>query len=347
MTLPGEPTTAIGARIEALAEGRADVARTLVVGYAQDHYGYLMEQEDFLRGGYEPTVSPWGYRFDAFLEGEVKALLEGLSSFAEQPLTPRPALEAPSPVEAGLSTSVAVREAPGSTSRLGIVRWRFAGPQPGLGTPQIALQRREGDGFVPVKASAARFVINGPEIILRHRPEPTWREAPEPSTPREHLWTAEWETLPDTALGEHRFVATGPGGLALESEVFEVAPSEACGTVAAMRFEGDLLALELRLPPNPTAYAQGGDPLGNLRLRDAHSRPDEGAPCLGGSVQGSVVGPDGVSTTATFTWNASLRAFTSAVAGGPGTWTVNVAPGQVQDGSGNTNAVALSLEAIR
>jgi hypothetical protein len=106
------------------------------------------------------------------------------------------------------SVAAAIVAAPPDLARLSTAVLRFHGGDPALGTPRVALEREEGGVFVPALASPTRAVVGGPEIILRYQASPSFVADPA-ATARDHLWTAEWETVPETPVGRYRLVASG------------------------------------------------------------------------------------------------------------------------------------------
>lgn len=54
--VPGEPTAAVGRRIEAAGRA-AGFASTLVISHCNGWCGYILEADDYARGGYEATLS--------------------------------------------------------------------------------------------------------------------------------------------------------------------------------------------------------------------------------------------------------------------------------------------------
>ncbi len=56
VTVPGEPITAVGPRLEGLAL-EAGAPRAWVVGLANGHFGYLTTPEEYARGGYEAWLT--------------------------------------------------------------------------------------------------------------------------------------------------------------------------------------------------------------------------------------------------------------------------------------------------
>ena len=350
VTLPGEVTTGVGRKaVEALAPLGA--RRALVLGYAQDHYGYLLEQDDFLRGGYEPTVSPWGWRMGQYLIDQVAALVATRTEPQEKPTDsspPEPTLRVPTDSAGAPSITVDTR----GLARLETATLAFTGGDPGLGTPTVRLEREEAGAFVSVKASSSRELVNGPEIIRRYEATPT--VAAEPlATTRRHLWTASWETLPDTPLGRYRFVVTGrakQGGTIeayrLESAPFEVTASSAIVTLRPRVVESQVL-LELRYEPNPLRFDRG-DPARHLRLRDVESRPEDGALARGGQVDVAVRSPAGTSSTLTATWDEARRGHVLNLPASPaGTWELSVAANAYTDRLGNQNGSALRSTVVR
>lgn len=343
-TLPGEPTAAIGERVKAAGGAVPGVTNVLAVGYAQDHFGYLLEPKDYLRLGYEAYVSPLGWRFGDFTVGQAEVAFEHLGA---APLTLR------RPEVLGFEPRVTSASA-GPAQQVGVVNdvrrletasFVFEGGDPALGTPQVALEREVDGAFVAVRASPVRLIVGGPELVSFYEPEPTW--AAEPLAPeRHHRWRVQWETTPDTALGRYRLVATGTAwrsetnvAYLVASNAFSVTASDRAGqTMRAHRLDGGALALTFRFPPNPTLRdPTTGAPVGNFRLRDEGSRPSEGARVRGGVVHAVLEGSDG--GLATFDWSERDEAY---IAQGVATPRLVVPPGGVVDGWGNTNSASMT-----
>lgn len=266
VTLPGEPVTLIADRLRARSPMPAD--HTVVVGYAQGHMGYLLHPEDWLRGGYEPSINLWGP-----LEGEY--IMERAVELARLAVTPqrenaaaesatvwRPATPAafappdPSP-RAGtvpmtfptnlFFPSVArlaarpTRAQPDATvARLGLARFVWIGEDPRAGTPKITLQREMTAGrsdFMPVTRHSGRAVRDG-DVLLAWTPDPIDNAA----VARTHYWVAEWQAVtpigaafpddltarPGVPLGRYRFHIEGTGYM-VDSEPFTVT----AGTLSA------------------------------------------------------------------------------------------------------------------
>jgi len=353
-SLPGEPTTAIGERVKKLSEGMSGITHHLVAGYAQDHYGYILEEPDYLRLGYEPSVSPWGWKFGDFI---VAQLGEAVASVGQpEPTHLLPEAMTGAPRAATDSTSApATAGAVADLDRLGTAVFAFTGGDPTLGTPEVFLEKQEGAGFVAVMASPLRKVSGGPDLVLRYAETPTFAAEPT-ATAREHRWTAEWETLPDTPAGSYRLVAKGRAKLGgaetpyeLTSNTFAVAAAKSAGTGASAELAADgTLSVRLRFPPNPPLEDGDGAPIGNYRLRDAFSSPQEGALAQGGAATATVTLPNGMTQPVTLTWDATARAHlaknVTALVGG---YHVVIAAQGFTDGAGNTNAAALDVAFTR
>jgi neutral ceramidase len=356
MSLPGEPGTGLSRKIQA-ALAPLGAAHPLTVGYAQDHYGYLLEEDDWLRGGYEPTVSAYGWKFGPYLLGEVEQLVATIDQSqppADVAVVPEPAFRA-----RGDSTRapVVVTE-PLDAERLTTHVFAFEGGDPGLGLPQVSLERREGGAFVPVKASATRLVINGPELLIRYDGNPTYKAQPDLTT-RTHLWTVQFETVPSTPFGEYRLVARGTAKVSgatssyeLNSRAFTVTKSRA--VLGRARFTTDArFVLETRFPPNPTIRAMDIDDIvSNYRVRDMDSDPREGAYSRGAaaaSFTAPLTAPDSSVSMVTFTWDETVLAWLSAPVATPasGAYRLDVPVGGVVDANGNDNGAVISASATR
>lgn len=352
-SLPGEPGTGLSRKmVSALAPLGASTV--LPVGYAQDHYGYLLEEDDWLRGGYEPTVSAYGWKFGPYLLGQ----LESFVATIDEPQEP-PDLAVVPPATARAVTDstgpAAVVTEPLDGERLDTHVFELEGGDPALGTPRVSLERDEGAGFVPVHASATRLVINGPELMLRYASTPTYKAEPDATT-RRHLWTAKFETIPSTALGRYRLVARGATKVAgaqstyeLISRTFTVRKNTSVGARVTARITMDgRYAVEARFPPNPTQYVMGlDDVVGAWRVRDMDSNPRDGALARGGTATGTLLAPDASSSTVTLTWSVTESAWVSAVLPQTGRYQLDLAPGALVDDQGNENGGSLSSNATR
>ncbi|MEK6606589.1 MAG: hypothetical protein AABZ30_02910, partial [Myxococcota bacterium] len=214
--MPGEPTALYA---EAFRErSPAGEGASWLVGYTHDFKGYLLLVEDWLTGGYEPTINVWGP-----LEGE--HFLEEALALADLAVTPEredsesgfprpvypdlPRLErepdatpsagtVPDDVPETLLARLRVPPAfaqpdavvPRVTGRATFV-WRGGDPQ--VDPARVALERLgDGGAFVAITRRSGRPVDDrGKEIFLTYTPDPLEDEG----APRAHLYMAEWQAV--------------------------------------------------------------------------------------------------------------------------------------------------------
>lgn len=281
-TLPGEPTTQLADHLRSLSPAGTD--RTIVVGYAQDHVGYLLRPEDWIRGGYEPSITWWGPLEAERIVEHVAALFplatsperedgnaEGIARVATPMVEddfPRDELAtAPGTVPETLPEYIftrMLREVPSAqpaptVPRLGTVFFTWAGEDPMDGTPRVFLEREvetEPGTFEwqTVVRRSGRPVQDG-DLVLTWTPDPI---EPQPGTPRTHYYTVEFqavtplgmpglESLADRAglpLGRYRFRIEGTG-YELASDPFTVEPATLMET---HEVSGSALNVTLRYP---------------------------------------------------------------------------------------------------
>lgn len=256
VTLPGEPLNPLVDRIRAASPVAAD--RTVVLGYAQDHMGYVLHADDWLRGGYEPSINVWGpiegeyiaeaavslaglaltpEREDATADG-VGRVLPGPYSAAVDPDPSPQAGTVPETVPESLylrpDVDVTQAQPRATIPRLGLNHFVWVGEDPVAGTPTVTIEREQAGGtFAPLTRRSGR-VVRDRDLLLLWTPTPL--EATE--GPRTHHWVAEWQAVPATGsaddtdldaraalpLGRYRFHVEGVG-YTLTSDPFEVVPA--------------------------------------------------------------------------------------------------------------------------
>lgn len=253
---PGEPTALFGEQFRRTGLDVAD-ARPWIVGYAQDHEGYLLIPEDWLMGGYEPNINLWGplqgeYLMEQVVAGSRETLGDEIHQEIElgEPLpdawdrtlvatgTPEPSPDAgtrltEAPVDVPLWTPDAMPVQlvlPAEVPRGGLVQMAWIGEDPRSSTPTVTVQRQEGGSWVDVTTHAGRPVTDAlPDILLTWTPDPLRAE----DGPRTHRWWAAWQAVPHwhdptgLPLGTYRLRVTG-ASVAGTAEVwpFESAPYE-------------------------------------------------------------------------------------------------------------------------
>ncbi len=246
-TLPGEPVTQLAAHLRTLSPMPED--HTIVVGYAQDHTGYLLRPEDWLRGGYEPTITFWGPLEAEYITEQSAALMplamtperedgnEAGIAHVQSPTTEDdfPA-DTPGTIPVGtvpdtlpsyvftrlLRPITSAQPAP-TVRRFESVFFTWVGDDPLAGTPRVALQRRDPDTgeWADVARRSGRLVQDA-DVVLTWTPDPI---EPEEGTPRTHYYTVEMQAVAPMGmpgleslaaraglpLGEYRFRVVGPG----------------------------------------------------------------------------------------------------------------------------------------
>jgi neutral ceramidase len=257
-TGPGEPL--VGWADIVRERSPVDPDKTIILGYAQGHIGYLLTADDWLLGGYEPSINLWG-PLEGELIAERLAELMPLAMTTERedatvggtdrlagPMISDPGVGDPDPapmagtVPAEIPEQIYARTSRPTTGQpaatiprvTGVARFTWIGEDPLAGTPKVVLEREvEGGGFEPVRRRSGR-VVDDLDLLLLWTPLPLRVSDGEPRT---HYWTAEWQAvawhghpdLPDLAdrpglpLGRYRFAVTGTG-YSLTSDPFELVP---------------------------------------------------------------------------------------------------------------------------
>ena len=312
LTLPGEPVTAVArGLVEAVkADGAADA---LVLGYAQDHDGYILLDQDWLSGGYEPTISFWGWRFGAFITAQSadlfhqlktgKALAELLP--APKPVDPAPLPYTPEPGTSSIAEPSVIADAPASLQRLDEVRFSFHGGDPALGTPAVHLQKQDNGVFADVVLNGWIPVdVERGEIPLTYAAVPTHKADPGAAA-RDHRWEAVYQPPVDLPAGSYRLHVTGQARLAgavkpfdLASRSFSVAPAtlllEARLAIANGVLKADVQPLYPAKAPVYAPNPSGDWQTGNYRYSSGHyAAPFAPAQLPAAAVAAELKRPDG------------------------------------------------------
>ena len=219
VTLPGESTSPLTAYLRNRSPAGPD--RTLVIGYAQDHAGYLLTAEDWLAGGYEPSVNLWGpVEGEAVVDGALEALAIAFTPEREDPevgtsrfedyefplATPVVAVETNN---AGVAASTLPKlflpesmAQPASAQpqatierAVGIARFVWMGGDPAVDSPVVSIERDIGGGqyelLADEKGSEATSAYGA--VVLTYTPDPV-----ESRDPTDHYFVASWQPVPAT-----------------------------------------------------------------------------------------------------------------------------------------------------
>ena len=293
-TMPGELTTMLKRRVLELAP---DPDKTIIVGYAQGHVGYMLRPEDWVLGGYEPSVTFWG-PLEAELIGEKLATLmplaltpmredgatDSATKVATRHMTDNLEKDDPAPMRGTVPATVpdqvwgrtgkpAQAQPTASISRVsGIAQFVWIGDDPLTKTPRVTLQKKEGQTFADVTRRSGRLVEDG-EIVLAYTPTPLQR-----SGPQTHYWVAEWQAVPwvgapgldgldargGVPTGSYRFHVEG-AGWSLDSNEFAIVEG------------GLILTQATRTGGNVTVTTQWSAPKG-WRLMDEQAKSNQPVP---------------------------------------------------------------------
>lgn len=262
-TIPGELTVMLADKIREGAP--VDPDKTILLGYAQGHVGYCLTADDWLLGGYEPSINVWGP-----LEGEY--IGEKLIDLMPQALTPEREdaagggaqrvatndvvddliFDQPAPMSGVVPTTIPekvwLRTGPAATAQpastiprvSGLATFVWIGDDPKTKTPEVTLEREiSPDVFETVRRRSGR-VLRSSDVLLMYTPQPLRREEGMPQT---HYWAAEWQAVPwlgsqiegtnldglesraGVPLGRYRFRVTGLN-FDLTSDAFTVTAAD-------------------------------------------------------------------------------------------------------------------------
>ncbi|MEQ1502736.1 MAG: neutral/alkaline non-lysosomal ceramidase N-terminal domain-containing protein [Myxococcota bacterium] len=244
---PGEPVFSYAEQWRRRTHDELGVDDAMIVGYAQDHEGYLLIPEDWLMGGYEPDIGVFGPLEGEFImEGVLKLgedtlltpdvredpdplHLYGATTYPDVPLstarpdaTPdageritdvRPYLWTPFLGSEANSPTAAELTVPAQVPRVqGMIQLAWEGGDPGVDAPEVVLERQDGDQWVAVTTPAGRRIDEGRhDILLAETPTPLYPS----DAVQTHQWWAGWQAVghwQDRAgmpLGTYRLRVTG------------------------------------------------------------------------------------------------------------------------------------------
>ena len=268
-TMPGELTVMLADYIRAHSPVAAD--KTILLGYAQGHVGYLLAPEDWLLGGYEASITFWGPLEGEYLANQLAALMPlattpmredgttgGATKIATATITDTFEIDDPAmmagtvpatvPPQIWARTGTPTQAQPASViPRVsGIATFVWIGDDPSVKTPRVTLEiETSPDAFVPLVRKSGRPIEDG-ELVLAYTPQPLQR-----SGPQTHYWTVEWQAVPwlgtsnrdaladraGLAPGTYRFHVVG-NGWTLDSAPFDVVPGGI--TASVQRTSGQL-----------------------------------------------------------------------------------------------------------
>ena len=256
-TLPGEVSILIADLVREKSPAGPD--KTVVIGYSQGHVGYMLRPEDWMLGGYEPSVTFWGPLEAEYIVEKLLDLMPlartparengvegGTTRVATAHMTDNLQIDDPAPMAGTIPAAIpavtwartgtpAQAQPAAQIARVsGVATFTWFGDDPQIKTPKVTLEYEmvPGSGvYLPVVRKSGRHVEDN-EIVLAYTPSPLQR-----SGPQTHVWVAEWQAVPWTgttgndgldarggvALGKYRFSVEG-NGWSISSNAFEVIP---------------------------------------------------------------------------------------------------------------------------
>jgi len=213
-TMPGEMTVMLAEYLRSKSPTAAD--HTILVSYAQGHMGYLLRPEDWLLGGYEPSVTFWGPLAAEYMGEQLLKLMplaltpmrEDASTSSATRVATATTTDAldkddPAPMAGTIPSEVppdvwartghpAQAQPAASIPRVsGIATFTWIGDDPLVKTPHVQLQVETSPGVYAAVARKSGRPVEDQEILVAYTPEPLQR-----SGPQTHVWVAEWQAVP-------------------------------------------------------------------------------------------------------------------------------------------------------
>ncbi len=264
VTLPGESTMEMGWQVLRHARDQygIDPLKAWVMGYAQDHQFYLTPTNlrgekpvfpgistpkapddypdyafSYLQGGYEASLSVWGWKFGAFLVDramETVGMLEGAPVDSTLPATLPTQFsrvdEDPFPIDVSDASKVGdvVQQPPATAARFTPIEFAWVGGDPGAEMPQapkVALEKKNGANFEAIQTKSMRPYDNREPVMMTRM-----RKAGD-----DWQWVVRWEEIKDFPAGQYRFHVQGHylddskqrQAYELTSDTFEVTANDA------------------------------------------------------------------------------------------------------------------------
>ena len=254
-TMPGELTVMLATYLRTKSPVPAD--HTVLLGYSQGHMGYMLRPEDWMMGGYEPSITFWGplaaervgeqlldlmglvmtpEREDGTTAGTTRVAVptvdDGLD--IDNPAPEAGTVPATVPVETWARTGTPASAQPDAQiPRVsGIATFVFYGDDPQVQTPRVTLQYESSPGVYTDVTRKSGRVVEDQELTKAYTPSPLQR-----SGPQHHVWVIEWQAVPwvgstdgdtfdtraNVRLGNYRFHVVG-SAWTLDSNPFAVVP---------------------------------------------------------------------------------------------------------------------------
>ncbi|EYF03760.1 hypothetical protein [Chondromyces apiculatus] len=213
--IPGEPTAPFAHYLR--SRSPAGPERTLLIGYADDHLGYLLTAEDWVAGGYEPSINIWGpLEGEAVIDGVLESATIAWTAEREDPEVGSSrwldwTYPITTPIEPSITsdhgtvftgdapmfwpdTADTAATAPTTISRaVGAARLAWTGGDPAIDNPEVIIEREtEPDVFEPLLDAHGRPASTADgAVVITYTPDPLDAEVP-----THHIYGAVWQPVP-------------------------------------------------------------------------------------------------------------------------------------------------------
>jgi neutral ceramidase len=240
-TMPGEPVSELGRRLgDRLKETIPGINTTFTLGYSMDHHFYLLDDLDWLQGGYEPSRDIWGWKMGGYFVDKSLALASQLAKAPADRLIdngnlkpmvwddPPAANKTVAPNETEGAPDEVLIDAGAKVERLDLVTFQWRGGHPGVDRPHVVLEMQQQDGsFAAVKRPGGLLYDDSGFNFMVHYDGMCTSD-----NCTLHKWRVVWEETRDFPLGHYRIRADGrawKGGAPIDytakSSAFEIVPS--------------------------------------------------------------------------------------------------------------------------
>ena len=256
VTVPGEPLSTFG---KGLAQAMVDAGFTTghVLGYSQDHHLYIMHSDNWMQGGYEPSMGIWGWAEGDYFFDQAVAMIQRLASEGgfvdDQGMLPSffewPDDTVQPTVTGAGEIGQVLTDAPAVVERVSKVTLIWTGGHPGVDLPTFTLEREDGGNWAEVvNAAGSAYTCDLHSSMLWYLGD----------YDLDHSWMLEWEEGLTFPLGTYRlridghyFDGSGTQTYQTTSQAFDFQASSRM-VVSDLQLAGDQISGTVRYPAGPT-----------------------------------------------------------------------------------------------
>ncbi|MBM75693.1 MAG: hypothetical protein CMK59_09855 [Proteobacteria bacterium] len=247
---PGETTGMYAEQFRRRAKDELGFNHAMMVGYAQDHEGYLLMTEDWLLGGYEANINLWGpLQADSILDHALIMSEEHLHTDLIEPHDPNGQWQKTQYRDRELPTEIPDQTPAAGTAATNIpedlwipldidpmlepageirriqdlAQFIWEGGDPGVDRPLVVLERENNGSWEEVQSTSGRSVTSsGSDFLMTHLPTPLY---PYTDMQSHHYWIG-WQAVGNTdskmglSTGTYRFHIYGHHYAGDENEVW-------------------------------------------------------------------------------------------------------------------------------